>query len=38
VVEVAGLARSGAEGFREEFDGLARRLRETATPTTEEHA
>jgi cytochrome c biogenesis protein len=38
VVEVAGLARSGAEGFREEFDGLAARLRGTARPTTEEHA
>ena len=38
VVEVAGLARSGAEGFREEFDGLAARLRATARPTSEEHA
>ncbi|MCW2679183.1 MAG: ResB family protein [Frankiales bacterium] len=38
VVEVAGLARSGAEGFREEFDGLAARLRGTARPTSEEHA
>jgi cytochrome c biogenesis protein len=32
VVEVAGLARSGPEAFREEFDGLAARLRDSATP------
>ena len=38
VVEVAGLARSGADGFREEFDGLAGRLRAAAPPLTEEHA
>jgi cytochrome c biogenesis protein len=38
VVEVAGLARSGAEGFREEFDGLAARLRAAAPPRREEPA
>lgn len=38
VVEVAGLARTGPEAFREEFDGLSRRLREAAPPRTEERA
>jgi cytochrome c biogenesis protein len=38
VVEVAGLARSGAEAFREEFDGLAARLREAAPTPQEERA
>lgn len=35
VVEVAGLARTGPEAFREEFDGLTGRLR-TAAPPIEE--
>ena len=38
VVEVAGLARSGAEAFREEFDGLTARLRTAAPPLIEERA
>ncbi|MCW2613278.1 MAG: ResB family protein [Frankiales bacterium] len=36
VVEVAGLARTGAEAFAAEFEALAGRLRETAPPTTPE--
>jgi cytochrome c biogenesis protein len=38
VVEVAGLARSSAEAFREEFDALAARVRQTAPPISEERA
>ncbi len=37
VVEIAGLSRSGAEGFREEFDSLVAQLRGAARPTSEEH-
>jgi cytochrome c biogenesis protein len=36
VVEVGGLARSGAEAFREEFAGLTGRLRAAAPPASEE--
>ena len=36
VVEVAGLARTGPETFRTEFDVLAGRLRETAPPIQHE--
>jgi cytochrome c biogenesis protein len=35
VVEVAGLARTGPEAFRAEFDELSGRLREAAPPTEE---
>jgi cytochrome c biogenesis protein len=38
VVEVAGLARSSPEAFREEFEALAASLRETAPPVPEEPA
>ncbi|CAN5229399.1 cytochrome c biogenesis protein ResB [soil metagenome] len=38
VVEVAGLARTGAEAFREEFDGLTDRVRSAARRMDEEHA
>ena len=36
VVEVGGLARSGAEAFREEFAGLTGRVRDAVPPATEE--
>ena len=38
VVEVAGLARTGPEAFREEFDGRSTRIRSTARPLDEEPA
>jgi cytochrome c biogenesis protein len=38
VVEVAGLARSGPEQFREELDGLVTRLRAAAPATLKERA